>query len=79
MTKNANQTPQPPWRDPGDLVHRPADGRRAIVLGEETGYFGTLYRVRMLDDGSELELPREELVYDGHAPNLLVVAEVRLT
>jgi len=57
--------PQPPWLEPGDLVRLVDDGRLSVVVCVERGYFGTIHRVRTLDDGSEYELTRDDLVFES--------------
>jgi hypothetical protein len=65
------QASQSPWLDEGDLV-RLVDGCLAIVLCAETGYFGTVYRVRSLDSRGEWDLVRGDLILEisGYASSV---------
>jgi hypothetical protein len=73
--RNVNVSrPQPPWLDIEEVVRIVAGGRWATVVGVETGYFGTLYRVRALDDGTEYELTRDDL--ESPDPDHAIVALV---
>ena len=72
---------EPPWLDKGTFVRLVGDWGRGIVVNVETGHFGTLYRVRLLDLSGR-ELKREDLALEPTDTELedlrdfLVVAEV---